>query len=150
MSKWVNIVAAIQVDTFMEEPDMKEIVEELLKKAPAITGSEKNADVFVNVKTGYNVWLSHDCAHCEYKESVMEHPQKTHVKVSCSAPREYPCPKGEYQSQVVITVSGSLKDRVKEETEKEWLLFLDYIKNRIKGNEGFWIDNVAVNILPEN
>jgi len=49
MSYWTHIVAILEVDTYIEDKNIKQIVENKLIKAPKITGSEGCADVFVNV-----------------------------------------------------------------------------------------------------
>ena len=61
MSWWTHIVAAIDVDTYISSKTIKSDVEELLKGAPAITGSEGNADIFVNVLSGTNISTNRDC-----------------------------------------------------------------------------------------
>lgn len=97
MSMWTHIVASIDVDTFKESDTIKEDVEKMLEKAPKITGSEGPADVFVNVLSGYNISSYEDDKHKEY------------------------------QTRVVITVIGDLRDREKPQTEKEWNEFKDFI-----------------------
>ena len=97
MSMWTHIVASIAVDTFKESDTIKEDVEKMLEDAPKITGSERPADVFVNVLSGYNISIYEDDKH----------------KV--------------YQTRVVITVVGDLRDRTKAQTEKEWNDFKNFI-----------------------
>jgi hypothetical protein len=94
---WTHIVASIDVDTFIQSDTIKEDVEKMLEKAPKITGSQGPADVFVNVLSG----------HCI---SIYENDE---------------CKK--FQSRIVITVIGDLGDRMKDQTEKEWKAFKDFI-----------------------
>ena len=97
MSMWTHIVASIDVDTFIESHTIKEDVEKMLEKAPKITGSEGPADVFINVRSGSNI-------------SNMEYDKYE-----------------EFQTLITITVVGDLRDRTKDQTEKEWQAFKDFI-----------------------
>ena len=97
MSKWTHIVASIDVDTFIESHTIKEDIEKMLEKAPKITGSEGPADVFINVRSGSNI-------------STMIDDKEEH-----------------FQTLIVITVVGDLRDRTKDQTEKEWKAFKDFI-----------------------
>ena len=94
---WTHIVASLDVETYVESDTIKEDVEKMLEKAPKITGSEGPADVFVNVLSGYNVSCWED--------------DEGH----------------KYQTRVVITVIGDLRDRQKSQTEEEWNKFKDFI-----------------------
>ena len=98
MSKWAHIVASIDVDTFKESHTIKEDVEKMLEDAPKITGSEGPADVFVNVLSGY---------------TITTHDENDKIE--------------EFQTRVVITVIGDLRDRTKDQTEKEWNDFKNFI-----------------------
>lgn len=97
MSYWTHIVASIDAETYIESDTIKTDVEKMLERAPKITGSEGPADVFVNVLSGYNVSCWDEDKHHEY------------------------------QTRVVITVVGDLRDRMKEQTEKEWTEFKKFI-----------------------
>lgn len=118
MSRWTHIVAAIDVDTFMENHNIKHDVIELLKYAPKITGSEVDAEVFVNVLGGHNISSWHDGIH------------------------------EEFQTRVVITVVGDLRDRARKITEKEWNEFKEFIETKVD-KEGWWIRNCSCNIMDE-
>lgn len=120
MSCWSHIVAAIYVDTCIESKELKTEIETLLEKAPKITGSEDEADVFVNVLSGYN-------------ESTFNNKEGEWV---------------DFQSCAVITIVGDLRDRTKDQTEKEWLIFKEYIENEINNN-GFLIRNYTC-IIQDN
>lgn len=108
MSAWTHIVGTIYVDTnkeFEKKEDLKQYIENKLKDAPQITGSESNADYFVNILSGYNV--------------------------SSSAIEQRAIVNKEYQTCAVITIVGDLRDRVLEQTKVEVELFVDYIKDMI-------------------
>ena len=94
MSKWTKIVSTIHADTYIKLPDIESYARVGLENAPLITGSERNADVFVNAKSGTN--------HFDGER--------------------------DWQTQVVITICGSLRDRGAERVEKEFNNFLEYIE----------------------
>lgn len=97
MSKWTHIVASIDVDTFIESHTIKEDIEKMLEEAPKITGSEGPADVFINVRSGSNI------------STMIDDKEE------------------KFQTLLVITVIGDLRDRTKDQTEKEWKAFKDFI-----------------------
>ncbi len=140
MSYWTHIVAIIDVDTIIQDKNIKEIVEEMLIKAPRITGSEGNADVFVNLKNGHNIWTNCDCKSCEFKDTIIHHKEGG---FSCESPENYKCLEGEYQTRIVISVIGDLRDREKETTKEEYEAFLKFLKKDCD----FDIRNKTVNII---
>jgi len=58
MSRWTHITGSVFVDTYKRDENNKHNIEAMLKLAPPITGSEGNADYFVNIPSGYNSWGS--------------------------------------------------------------------------------------------
>lgn len=143
MSMWTHIAAVIDVDTCMESDDIENDVRELLKTAPKITGSEGPANVFVNVLPGYNMSTNADCRRCRFGNTIC------HLKeggFTCEASEDYECPSGEYQTRVVITVIGDLRDRYRKETKAEWLNFKKFIDKTISG-QGFIIRNYSWKII---
>lgn len=68
MSRWTHIVGSIHVDTYTKTKNIEEYVKEKLKKAPKITGSERNATVFVNAEEGYSTFCGIDE---KYQERVI-------------------------------------------------------------------------------
>lgn len=143
MSMWAHIVAAIDVDTYIRSKTIESDVKELLKEAPKITGSEEDAHIFVNVLPGSNHITSCDCRNCEY-DKTREFFGKGRYR--CYKPEGYECPEGRYQTRVVITIIGDLRDKSIAETEKEWLSFKNFIENEI-GDDGFTIRNCSCNIV---
>jgi len=105
-----------------------------------ITGSEGNADVFVNVLSGHNIWTNCDCRSCEYERTIIYH---TEGGYSCDAEEGYKCPEGTYQTRVVITVLGDLRDREKEQTKREYKDFYNYVKKECD----FYVRNKTVKIV---
>jgi hypothetical protein len=139
---WTHIAAVIDVNTYMESDDIENDVRNLLKAAPKITGSECDADVFVNVLSGHNMFTTADCNRCKYGKTIQYYDDG----FDCESPEGYDCPCGEYQTRVVITVVGDLRDRTRKETKTEWVEFKNFIHKTIN-KDGFYINNCACNIL---
>ena len=142
MSHWTHIVSCISLDTGIEEKeeDLIKAVKECLSKAPKITGSEADADIFVNVLSGYNTSIYGDCDHCPYKDTLVDLGDS----YECAAPKGSHCPDNKYQTCIIISIQGDLRDRLPEQTQKEFDKFLKYIENNFP-----YIDNYTVNIEGE-
>ena len=143
MSMWTHITACLSVDTCWNKTrqEMRKELRSILKMAPKITGSERDADVFVNIQSGYNTSVSCDCAHCEYGSSVLySHSEEGWT---CDGPKGYDCPDGKFQSCVVISIQGDLRDRMKEQTQREFDEFKEFIKTY------FIIRDYSINIEGE-
>lgn len=108
MSCWTHITACFSVETGIvaKKPEVLKQVKSYLEDAPKITGSESDADIFVNVQTGYDLFGSD----------------------------------GKFQTRVVISIQGDLRDRMYNQTKKEFDEFLKYIKSK------YYIRDYAVNI----
>ena len=145
MSMWTHITACMSVETGIvaKKQELKKQVKEYLDKAPKITGSEGPADVFVNIQGGYSFYTSHDCDRCKYKDSIIElKDENGDDYITCSEAEKRDC-SAEYQTRIVISVQGDLRDRVKEETEKEFEEFKKYVEKL------GYIRDYAVNIEGE-
>lgn len=142
MSMWTHILGSLYVDTFIGRKDIVHVVKEMLKDAPKITGSERDADVIVSVKPGYNIHTTRDCISCQYGGTI------THFDdgFECGAPEGFECPDGEYQSSVIITVIGDLRDRTRDRTTDEWNAFVKFIREGVRDGMGFWIRNETCSI----
>lgn len=129
MSCWTHITGCISIDTFktMKRSNLKSEIKRCMKKAPKITGSEKNAEIFVNIPSGSSFWTSHDCDHCKYKDTSRTVTENGEEYEECDGPTNYDC-SGEYQTRAVISIQGDLRDRMKDETEEEFNAFLEYVK----------------------
>lgn len=133
MSHWTHITACLSVETGIaaKKRELKRKVDAVLAKAPEITGSEGNADVFVNIQSGFNWFVSHDCEHCKYKETLKAITIDGEEGQECDAPDNYDC-SGEYQSCVVISIQGDLRDREFSRTKEEFEKFLEYVKDKFQ------------------
>ena len=128
MSYWTHIVGIIHADTYLKEPNITEVVQNALKDAPQITGSERHASVFVNPEAGYNCWLCYDCFRCNYYCGKCNDSKGGFW---CNAPDEYTCPTAKYQTRVIISVQGDLRDRMRAQTRKEWNAFHKFIAKNL-------------------
>ena len=102
MSRWTHITSCISVDTCEEnKKNVKKSIIDYINKAPKITGSEGDAEVYVTLQRGYNIssWKQN-------KNGDFLH----------------------YQSCIIISIQGDLRDKDGETTKKEFIEFLDYIK----------------------
>lgn len=131
MSCWTHITACLSVETEMlrKKPELKREIQKIIRQGPKITGSERNADIFVNIPSGYNWFISHDCEHCKYKETLRTITIDGEEGQECDAPDNYNC-SGEYQSCVVISIQGDLRDREFNRTKEEFEKFLEYVKDK--------------------
>lgn len=129
MSHWVHITSCMSVDTCMQYDDdnLLKVVKEIMKRAPKITGSEEDASVYINIQNGYTCSTNMDCEHCEYGNT-----RKSLEKGSfqCNTPDGYRCPDREYQTCVVISIQGDLRDRLPSQTQKEFSEFYKFIEDR--------------------
>lgn len=144
MSYWTHICAVIDVDTHIEDKYIRRRVLKMLKKAPKITGSERDAEIFVNVRAGHNTSTDQDCEKCQYGPTIVNIGDGWQ---ECAAEDNFKCPCNDYQTRVVITVVGDLRDRKIRRTRDEWNTFIDYIENKISGEHGFTICNKSCNII---
>lgn len=54
MSQWTYVIGAIEIDSLNGMEITVENVNNFLLTAPKITGSERNAEIYVNKQTGWN------------------------------------------------------------------------------------------------
>ncbi len=146
MSRWTHVVGCLYVDTYTEKKDIKGYVEKLLSKAPKITGSERDCDIFVNPLSGHNTSVGMDCEHCpHFKDAELNEDGKI-VAIECDAEDNFKCPTGEYQTCVAITIIGNLRDRDVYRTTKEIDDFIRYIQSL---GMGFTVDYPSVFVRNE-
>lgn len=138
---WTHITACLSVDTSIIEkkPEMRKQIKEFLKSAPKITGSERDVDIFVNIQSGYNFSTSHDCEHCEYRSTLRDVIEDGKEYQECDAPDGHDC-SAKYQTCVVISIQGDLRDRTVTQTKEEFDAFLKYIES------DYYVRDYSVNI----
>ena len=144
MSCWTHITACLSVETGMVEkrPELRKKIKQFLKDAPKITGSEGSADVFVNIQSGYNFSTSHDCEHCKYRDSLHDIIKNGEEYQECDAPENHDC-SAQFQTCVVISIQGDLRDRIKDQTQKEFNEFMKYLTTK------FYVRDYSLNIEGE-
>lgn len=125
MSQWTSIAGVVYLDTMLTIPNIKEFVEKFLEYAPKITGSERNANIFVNVVNHNNFFDDAPCYSCVYGNTVKRLGDNSFI---CKSYKDYKCPELQCQTKIVITVIGELRDKNIEDTKKEWKEFLKYLK----------------------
>lgn len=104
MSRWTHITACLSVDTCEENrKSIKKSIVDYIDKAPKITGSEADADIYLNLQRGYNI------------SSWKQNKYGDYIK---------------YQSCIIISIQGDLRDKDGKTTKKEFIKFLDYIKDK--------------------
>lgn len=97
---WTHVTGCIYVDTMHNSKDIKKYVEKILKDAPLITGSEQNADIFINPLSGYNTSVFN-------RDNI-----------------EY------FQTCAAITIVADLRDREMEKTQEEIAGFINFIRDK--------------------
>lgn len=100
MSMWTHVTGCIYVDTMQDRKDIKKYIKKILKDAPLITGSEKNADIFINPLSGYNTSV--------FNGDNIE----------------------DFQTCATITIVADLRDREMEKTQEEIVGFTDFIRDK--------------------
>ena len=102
-------------------------IKEILKKAPKITGSEGNANIFINIEPEGNTFHSpcdEYCTGCpfyDFEEGNM-----------CKRGWDFECPKCSFVSRYTITIQGDLRDTTFDKTYKEISEFFNFlIKNDV-------------------
>lgn len=102
MSRWTHITSCMSVDTCIENKKrIKKSIIDYINNAPKITGSESDAEVYVTLQRGYNI--------SSWKQD------KTDNFI-------------QYQSCIIISIQGDLRDKDGETTKEEFINFLNYIK----------------------
>lgn len=85
--------------------------------------------------------MSRDCEHCKWKDTIREYTEDGEDYQECDAPKGHDC-SAHYQTRIVISVQGDLRDRTKEQTEEEFEAFKDFINNSLH----MYIRDYTVNI----
>ena len=102
MSRWTHITSCMSVDTCIENKKrIKKSIIDYINNAPKITGSESDAEVYVTLQRGYNI------------SSWKQDKKGDFIQ---------------YQSCIIISIQGDLRDKDGETTKEEFIDFLNYIK----------------------
>ena len=103
MSRWTHVTGTIRVDTLSEinRKDFQKWLESRVALLPKITSSERDADVWVTEKPGYNLSTWEDDTRIEY------------------------------QTNAVITIDGDLRDREESQVIEELNQFFKTITRNL-------------------
>lgn len=100
MSLWTHVTGAIYVNMYTQSNEQTlNHARHMLNNAPKVTGSEGDMQTHVNLLNGYN--------YVEFDNGV----------------------KRKWQTGVIISLVGNLRDRTIEKANQELKVFLDYIKD---------------------
>lgn len=127
MSWWTYVSGVIEVSPFGRcQAEKRYILDMVLSHLPRVSGSERDMNVYVIQKNGYNSSSSHD-----------EFGQWSNLGNGSSWHRHR-----DFQTQddYLIIVNGSLRDRMFEETLKEFNKWLCRLAKRV------WVENIVVEI----
>ena len=118
MSRWTHITSCMSVDTCIENRKrIKKSIMNYINNAPKITGSEGDAEVYVTLQRGYNV------------SSWKQDGTGDFIQ---------------YQTCIIISIQGDLRDKDGESTKEEFIEFLHYIEKE------YIIRDYSINIEDEN
>lgn len=111
MSWWTYVTGVVKVDVVGYTQKHKDyILDMVLKHLPKVTGSEGNMEIYITQRQEYNMFTNHD----EFDTFIQEYPHDM-----------------EMQSQYMITVCGSLRDRKFSQTYREVVRWLTRLSKRI-------------------
>lgn len=109
MSYWTYVNGVINVDVSgRTQPESRYILETVLSHLPKVTGSEGNMNVYIIQKAGHNISASHN-------EFSVREEECFYV-----------------QSEYILVVDGNLRDRMFEDTFKEFNNFINRLAKRLE------------------
>lgn len=100
MSLWTHVIGVINVNMYTQSDEQTlNHARYMVAHAPKVTGSEGDMQTYVNILNGYN--------YVEFENGT----------------------KRKWQTGVIISLVGDLRDRTIDKTKQELETFLDYIKD---------------------
>ena len=118
MSYWTYVTGTITVDAIgRTQAEKRYILETVLDHLPLVTGSEKDMNVHIIQKAGHNC----SCSHNEFGEWDGYRKRK-----SLST---------ETQSKYILVVEGAFRDRMLEQTYREFQKWLCRLAKRVEVND---------------
>lgn len=134
MSYWTYVHGTIIVSPMgRTQAEKRYILDTVLEHLPIVSGSEEDMNVYVIQKNGTNNSSSHD-EFCERTNNLKDRYGRR------SQTRGW----FEIQDEYILVVDGSLRDRMFEETYKEFQKWLCRLAKRVR------IKNIQVNIKEWN
>lgn len=120
MSQWAYVHGTITVSPMgRTQAEKRYILDTVLDHLPIVSGSEQDMSVYVVQKAGYNSW-----------SSCNEFGEWTNNLVD-SYGRKNKCGGLQVQTEYILVVDGSLRDRTFAETKKEFMKWLVRLAKRV-------------------
>lgn len=133
MSYWTHVNGNIIVDVFGRTQEESEyILKTVLKHLPVVTGSESDMDVFIQRQSGTSMSSSQD-----------EYGMTTNNLVDDYGDRSRNRGWLNVQTKYILTVQGDLRDRVFDDTFKEFMNWICRLSKRVS------VESVLVRIEAE-
>lgn len=130
MSWWTYINGTVNVEPMgRTQAEKRYILDTVLDHLPLVTGSERDMNVYVIQKNGYNSCSSHDEFGQMTNNLIDGYGQKSRRRGSLQT-----------QDSYILVVNGSLRDRVFEDTFREFQKWLCRLAKRVD------VDDVMVEI----
>lgn len=121
MSYWTHICGVVEVSPAgRTQHENDYVLNTILDHLPLVTGSEKDMTVHVVRKSGHNYASSHD-----------EFGMKTNNGIDSYGFKSRRHGSYEYQDRYMLVLDADLRDRMFEETKKEFLKWLTRLAKRI-------------------
>lgn len=121
MSNWTYINGVITVSPLgRTQHEKRYILETVLDHLPVVTGSEKDMNVYVIQKRGYNGFLSCD-----------EFGMRTNNLIDSYGDKSFKHGSLQTQSDYLLVVESSLRDRMFEQTYREFQNWLCRLAKRV-------------------
>lgn len=133
MSRWTHVNGSIVVDVFGRTQEESEyILKTVLKHLPVVTGSESDMDIFIQKQSGTNMSSSQD-----------EYGMSTNNLVDMYGCRSHTRGWLNVQTKYILIVQGDLRDRVFDDTFKEFMNWICRLSKRVT------VESVLVRIEAE-
>ena len=130
MSQWSYVRGTIVVEPMgRTQPEKRYILDTVLDHLPRVTGSEGDMDVYVVQKAGHNSFSSCD-----------EFGERTNNLKDYDGRKSFHRGWLRVQSEYILVVDGSLRDRNLPETKKEFMKWLCRLAKRV------WVREILVTI----
>ena len=124
MSFWTYVNGSIIVEpSGRTQPEKRYILDTVLNHLPLVTGSEGDMEIYVNQMDGYN-----ESSSCD------EYGERTNNLTDIYGNKTFHGGWLEIQRCYIITLHGSLRDRMFNETYREFIKWLCRLSKRIQVN----------------
>ena len=133
MSYWTHVNGSIVVDVFGRTQEESEyVLKTVLKHLPVVTGSESDMDVFIQRQSGTNIGSSQDEYGMTTDNLVDDYGDRSRIRGWL-----------EVQTKYILTVQGDLRDRMFDDTFREFMNWLCRLSKRVS------VESVLVRIEAE-